>query len=41
MAYVQPEVWYPQLATFYAAAGALIRDQRDRILLAKPTYRDE
>lgn len=41
MAYVEPEVWYQQLATFYAAAGAFIRDEDDRVMLVKPTYRDE
>jgi ADP-ribose pyrophosphatase YjhB (NUDIX family) len=41
MAYVEPEVWYQQLPTFYAAAGALIRDEHGRILLVKPNYRPE
>jgi 8-oxo-dGTP diphosphatase len=41
MAYVEPEIWYQRLATFYAAAGALLRDEYDRILLVKPNYRDE
>ena len=38
--YVEPEQWYAQLATQYAAAGALITDQDGNILLVKPYYRD-
>jgi 8-oxo-dGTP diphosphatase len=37
--YVEPEQWYAQLATCYAAAGALITDPKDRVLLVKPNYR--
>jgi 8-oxo-dGTP diphosphatase len=40
MAYVEPEVWYQRLPTFYASAGALITDTAGRILLVKPNYRD-
>jgi 8-oxo-dGTP diphosphatase len=38
--YVEPEQWYAQLATQYAAAGALITDPEGRVLLVKPNYRD-
>ena len=38
--YVEPEQWYAQLATHYAAAGALITDHESRVLLVKPNYRD-
>ena len=38
--YVEPEQWYAQLATHYAAVGALITDPRGRVLLVKPNYRD-
>jgi 8-oxo-dGTP diphosphatase len=38
--YVEPEQWYAQLATCYAAVGALITDTEDRVLLVKPNYRD-
>ncbi|MEV0458004.1 NUDIX hydrolase [Catellatospora methionotrophica] len=40
MAWVEPEVWYRNLPTFYAAAGVLITDEHDRLLLVKPNYRD-
>ncbi|WP_155371512.1 NUDIX domain-containing protein [Catellatospora vulcania] len=40
MAWVEPEIWYRNLPTFYAAAGVLITDERDRLLLVKPNYRD-
>jgi 8-oxo-dGTP pyrophosphatase MutT (NUDIX family) len=40
MVHVAPEVWYRQLATCYTAAGGLLRDDRGRILLVKPNYRD-
>lgn len=38
--YVEPEQWYAQLATHYAAAGALITDADGNVLLVKPYYRD-
>ncbi len=38
--YVEPELWYAQLTTQYAAAGALITDPEGRVLLVKPNYRD-
>ncbi|HXL87938.1 MAG TPA: NUDIX hydrolase [Streptosporangiaceae bacterium] len=38
--FVEPERWYAQLATHYAATGALITDPEGRILLVKPYYRD-
>lgn len=38
--YVEPEQWYAQLATHYAAAGALITGTDGNILLVKPYYRD-
>lgn len=40
MTWVEPEQWYAQLASFYAAAAALITDTSDRVLLVKPNYRD-
>src|SRR5689334_15751119 len=40
MAYVEPELWYRQLATCYSAASGLITDPHGRILLVKPNYRD-
>lgn len=39
-AYVEPEQWYAQLATQYAAVGALITDPAGHVLLVKPNYRD-
>ncbi|MGH3191548.1 MAG: NUDIX domain-containing protein [Streptosporangiaceae bacterium] len=39
-AFVEPELWYAQLATQYAAAGALITGAGSSILLVKPYYRD-
>ncbi|MFD0592794.1 NUDIX domain-containing protein [Catellatospora coxensis] len=36
----EPEIWYRNLPTFSAAAGVLITDERDRLLLVKPNYRD-
>lgn len=38
--YVEPEQWYAQLATHYAAAGALLTDPDGNVLLVKPYYRD-
>jgi 8-oxo-dGTP diphosphatase len=38
MAWVEPETWYRNLPTFYAAAGVLITDPLGRILLVKPNY---
>lgn len=40
MAWVEPEIWYRNLPTFYAATGILITDPFGRILLVKPNYRD-
>jgi ADP-ribose pyrophosphatase YjhB (NUDIX family) len=40
MAWVEPEIWYQNLPRFYAAAGVLITDPDDRLLLVKPNYRD-
>lgn len=40
MTYLEPDVWYEQLATFYAAASGLITDPAGRILMVKPNYRD-
>lgn len=40
MAYVDPEIWFQRLPTFYAAAGAIIRDEHGNILLVKTTYRE-
>jgi 8-oxo-dGTP diphosphatase len=37
---IEPEQWYAQLATTYAAAGALITDPAGNVLLVKPNYRD-
>jgi 8-oxo-dGTP diphosphatase len=38
-AFVEPEVYYAQLASVHVATGALITDRHDRILLVKPNYR--
>lgn len=38
--FIDPDTWYAQLPTFYAATGALITDTAGRILLVKPHYRD-
>lgn len=38
--FIEPEQWYAQLATQYAAAGALITDPDGDVLLVKPSYRD-
>ncbi len=40
MAWVEPEIWYQSLPTFYAAAGVLITDPLGRLLLVKPNYHD-
>jgi len=37
---VEPEQWYAQLPTTYAATGALITDPVGNVLLVKPNYRD-
>jgi 8-oxo-dGTP pyrophosphatase MutT (NUDIX family) len=39
MAWQEPKIWYANLATFYAATGALITDPTGRVLLVKPNYR--
>jgi ADP-ribose pyrophosphatase YjhB (NUDIX family) len=39
MTWVEPERWYAQLASFYAAAAALITDHGGHVLLVKPNYR--
>jgi ADP-ribose pyrophosphatase YjhB (NUDIX family) len=38
--WTEPEQWYAQLATQYAAAGALLTDPDGKILLVKPNYRE-
>ncbi|HEX5597369.1 MAG TPA: NUDIX hydrolase [Micromonosporaceae bacterium] len=38
--FIPPEIWYAQLPTVYAAAGALITDPAGRVLMVKPNYRD-
>jgi ADP-ribose pyrophosphatase YjhB (NUDIX family) len=35
-----PEVWFAGLPGVVVAAGALITDRQDRVLLVKPNYRD-
>ena len=40
MAYMDPELWYRQLATCHAAASGLITDPEGRVLVVKPNYRD-
>lgn len=40
MAWVEPQQWYAQLASFYAASAALITDSCGKVLLVKPNYRD-
>ncbi|GIH07171.1 hypothetical protein Rhe02_52380 [Rhizocola hellebori] len=40
MTWVEPEQWYAQLASFYAAAAALITDHDGNVLLVKPNYRN-
>ncbi|GAA2697303.1 NUDIX hydrolase [Nonomuraea recticatena] len=37
--FVEPEIYYAQLASVHTATGALITDQDQRILLVKPNYR--
>jgi ADP-ribose pyrophosphatase YjhB (NUDIX family) len=37
---IEPEQWYAQLPTIYAATGALITDPAGNVLLVKPNYRD-
>jgi ADP-ribose pyrophosphatase YjhB (NUDIX family) len=39
--WIEPDVWYAQLPSFYATTAALITEQgTGRILLVKPSYRD-
>ena len=38
--WIEPEQWYAQLATQYAAAGALLTDPAGQVLLVKPNYRE-
>jgi 8-oxo-dGTP diphosphatase len=40
MAYLEPELWYRQLATCHAAASGLITDPHGRVLMVKPNYRE-
>ncbi|MER5456673.1 NUDIX hydrolase [Micromonospora sp. NPDC002389] len=40
MTWTEPSVWYANLPTFHASAGALITDQAGDVLLVKPRYRD-
>ncbi|MEU8210542.1 NUDIX hydrolase [Micromonospora sp. NPDC049044] len=40
MTWTEPATWYANLASFYAAAAALITDPAGSVLLVKPTYRD-
>ncbi|WP_433308324.1 NUDIX domain-containing protein [Micromonospora sp. CA-269861] len=40
MTWTEPAAWYANLASFYAAAAALITDPAGNVLLVKPTYRD-
>ncbi|MET7707491.1 NUDIX hydrolase [Micromonospora sp. NPDC005413] len=40
MTWTEPATWYANLASFYAAAAALITDPAGNVLLVKPTYRD-
>lgn len=40
MAYMEPELWYRQLATCHAAGSGLITDPDGRVLIVKPNYRD-
>jgi len=39
-AFTDPDVWFAGLPGVVVAAAALITDQRDRVLLVKPNYRD-
>lgn len=38
--WLPPEQWLASLAKNIAAAGALLTDTRDRVLIVKPNYRD-
>ncbi|MEU5553187.1 MULTISPECIES: NUDIX hydrolase [unclassified Micromonospora] len=40
MTWTEPSVWYANLPTFHASAGALITDPAGDVLLVKPRYRD-
>jgi 8-oxo-dGTP pyrophosphatase MutT (NUDIX family) len=40
MGYMEPELWYRQLATCHAAASGLITDPGGRVLMVKPNYRE-
>ncbi|MGC4846427.1 NUDIX domain-containing protein [Micromonospora sp. DT15] len=40
MTWTEPNTWYANLASFYAAAAAFITDPTGNVLLVKPTYRD-
>ncbi|MEV7229977.1 NUDIX hydrolase [Polymorphospora sp. NPDC051019] len=40
MTWVEPRQWYAQLAAFHAAAALFVTDERGRVLLVKPNYRD-
>src|SRR5689334_22727250 len=40
MAYIEPELWYRQLATCHPAASGLITDPDGRVLMVKPNYRE-
>jgi ADP-ribose pyrophosphatase YjhB (NUDIX family) len=40
LGWIEPEQWYAQLATQYAAAGALFTDPDGKVLLVKPNYRE-
>ncbi|RSN51303.1 MULTISPECIES: NUDIX domain-containing protein [Actinomadura] len=39
MPYLAPREWYAALPTAHVSAGALLTDERDRVLLVKPNYR--
>lgn len=39
MPYLSPREWYATLPTAHVSAGALLTDERDRVLLVKPDYR--
>lgn len=38
--YLEPKEWYPTLPTVYVSVVVLLTDDRDRVLLVKPNYRD-
>jgi 8-oxo-dGTP diphosphatase len=40
MAWLDPEAYWAQVATFHGAAGGLITDSDARVLLVKPDYKD-